>query len=324
MAWAVWITGLPGSGKSTVARRVAEALAAEGVTVEVLELDEIRQVLTPEPTYTDAEREVVYRALVYMAKLLTGAGRPVLIDATAHRRAWRELARRLIPAFAEARLVCPIDVCAERERHRRGGHAPRDIYARAGRPGSTVPGVDLPYEASPDAELVLDTHGRDLGAVVRDVVDLARRLDRSAPSATRHAHKETRMHVKEWMSASPITVTPDTPMYEARRLMQEKQVRHLPVTDRDRLVGILTDRDIRLNLPSPATSLSVWEINYLLARLTVGEVMTRGVVTIAPDRPAEEAARLMLERRIGALPVVEDGRLVGIITETDLLRAWLP
>lgn len=180
MAWAIWITGLPGSGKSTIARRVADELAAEGVAVKVLELDEIRKVLTPEPTYTDAEREVVYRALVYMAKLLTEAGVPVLIDATAHRRAWRDLARRLIPAFAEVRLVCPLEVCAERERSRRGGYAPRDIYARAGRPGATVPGVDLPYEASPGAELVLDTYGRGVDAVVREVVELARRLDRPA------------------------------------------------------------------------------------------------------------------------------------------------
>lgn len=180
VAWAIWITGLPGSGKSTVARQVADALSAEGVAVTVLELDEIRQVLTPQPTYTDAEREVVYRALVYMAKLLTEAGVPVLIDATAHRRAWRDLARRLIPAFAEVRLVCPIDVCAERERSRHGSHAPRDIYARAGRPGATVPGVYRPYEESSGAELVLDTHERELYAVVREVVALARRLGRLA------------------------------------------------------------------------------------------------------------------------------------------------
>lgn len=132
------------------------------------------------------------------------------------------------------------------------------------------------------------------------------------------------MRVKEWMSSSPITVPPSTPVFEARRLMQEKQIRHLPVTEQEQLVGIVTDRDIRLNLPSPATSLSIWEINYLLARLTVGEVMTKPVVTIEPDRPVEDAARLMLERRIGALPVVENGRVVGILTETDLLRAWLP
>ncbi len=131
------------------------------------------------------------------------------------------------------------------------------------------------------------------------------------------------MQVREYMNRTPITVTPGTPMFDARQLMRRRQIRHLPVIDGDRLVGILTDRDIRLNLPSPATSLTVWEINYLLAKLTVGEIMTKGVITIEPDRPVEDAARVMLEHRIGALPVVEDGHLVGIITETDLLRAWV-
>jgi len=104
--------------------------------------------------------------------------------------------------------------------------------------------------------------------------------------------------------------------------MQRKRIRHLLVMEEERLMGIVTDRDIRLNLPSPATSLSIWEINYLLTKLTVGQVMTRSVITIAPDRPVAEAAQAMLERKIGALPVTEGRRVVGIITETDLLRAF--
>ncbi|HEX7128181.1 MAG TPA: CBS domain-containing protein, partial [Thermodesulfobacteriota bacterium] len=116
---------------------------------------------------------------------------------------------------------------------------------------------------------------------------------------------------------------PGTPVSEAKQVMERRRIRHLPVVEGDRLVGIVTDRDIRLNLPSPATSLSVWEINYLLARLTVGEVMTKRPITIEPDREATDAAKLMLEHRIGALPVVENGALVGIVTETDLLRAWV-
>lgn len=132
------------------------------------------------------------------------------------------------------------------------------------------------------------------------------------------------MRVNQWMSGSPVTVSPSTPVHEARQLMERRRIRHLPVVDGGRLVGIVTDRDVRLNLPSPATSLSIWEVNYLLAKLTVGEVMTKRVITVEPDRPVEEAARLMLEHRIGALPVTEGGRLVGIITETDLLRAWVP
>lgn len=134
---------------------------------------------------------------------------------------------------------------------------------------------------------------------------------------------ETGMRVREWMSASPITVPPSLSVPEARELMQRRLIRHLPVVEGERLIGIVTDWDIRLSLPPSMGPLTVWEINTRLARLTVGEVMTREVLTIAPDRPLEEAARVMLEHRIGALPVVEQGRLLGILTETDLLRAFV-
>jgi len=125
------------------------------------------------------------------------------------------------------------------------------------------------------------------------------------------------------MTATPITTGPDTPVLEARQLMLGKRIRHLLITDGPKLVGIVTDRDIRLNLPSPATSLSVWEVNYLLARLTVASVMTKALVTVSPDRDSRDVAVLMLDHKIGALPVVDGGRLVGIITETDLLRAFV-
>ena len=131
------------------------------------------------------------------------------------------------------------------------------------------------------------------------------------------------MRVRELMTGAPITVSPATDVVEARKRMIAERIRHLIVLEGTELVGIVTDRDIRLNLPSQATSLSVWEVNYLLARLTVGTVMTKGVIVIGPDREAYDAARLMLEHKIGALPVVDGGRLVGIITETDILRAFV-
>jgi acetoin utilization protein AcuB len=131
------------------------------------------------------------------------------------------------------------------------------------------------------------------------------------------------MKVRDLMTARPITADPQTPVLEARQVMLGKRIRHLLVTDGPQLVGIVTDRDIRLNLPSPATSLSVWEINYLLARLTVASVMTKKVVTVSPGQDPRDAAALMLDHRIGALPVVDGGQLVGIITETDLLRAFV-
>ena len=130
-------------------------------------------------------------------------------------------------------------------------------------------------------------------------------------------------YVRDLMTADPLTVSPDMPVFEARQRMLRERFRHLLVTDGGRLVGIVTDRDIRLNLPSHATSLSVWEMNYLLARLTVEQVMTRTLITVGPERPAGEAARTMLDHKIGCLPVVDGGRLVGILTETDLLRAFV-
>jgi acetoin utilization protein AcuB len=131
------------------------------------------------------------------------------------------------------------------------------------------------------------------------------------------------MNVRDLMTTSPITVGPETPVVDARQLMIDKRFRHVLIADGPKLLGIVTDRDIRLNLPSPATSLSVWEINYLLARLTVASVMTKSLVTVSPRQDTREAALLMLDHKIGALPVVDGGLLVGIITETDLLRAYV-
>ena len=133
---------------------------------------------------------------------------------------------------------------------------------------------------------------------------------------------EKRMRVKDLMSGPPITVGPSTLLLDARRLMQEQRIRHLLVVDDARLVGILTDRDIRLNLPSPATTLSVWELNYLLARMTVADVMKKSVIVVEPMRDAGEAASIILGEKIGALPVVDEGQLVGIVTESDFVRAF--
>jgi acetoin utilization protein AcuB len=130
------------------------------------------------------------------------------------------------------------------------------------------------------------------------------------------------MRVKDLRTRAVVTLEPEASVVEARRLMQEKRIRHLPVVDAGRhILGMVTDRDIRFNLASPAATLSVWELNYLLAKLTVGDVMTRTVIVVEPDRDAREAARLLIAEQIRALPVVENGLLVGIGTETDFLRA---
>jgi acetoin utilization protein AcuB len=125
------------------------------------------------------------------------------------------------------------------------------------------------------------------------------------------------------MTPEPVTITPGTSVSEAQTLMKKRGIRHLPVVENGRLVGIFSDRDLRTVSPSPATSLSAWEISYLLTKLTVGEVMTHFVMTVAPDCLVTEAAGLMLGHKIGALPVVDAQCVVGILTRTDVLRALL-
>ena len=170
MAWVAWLTGLPGSGKSSVAREAAHRLGASGIRVRVLELDEIRRIVTPRPTYSAEEREVVYRTLAYMALLLYNEGVNVIVDATAHRRRFRDLARSLIPAFAEIYLSASLDRCRERAGDRRESFAPADVYGQAGREGSTVPGVDEAYEVPLDPELLLDTERIEVGEAAERLV----------------------------------------------------------------------------------------------------------------------------------------------------------
>jgi CBS domain-containing protein len=129
------------------------------------------------------------------------------------------------------------------------------------------------------------------------------------------------MRIKDWMTSAPLTVSPATPVAKAHDLMLHRRIRHLPVVDDGRLVGIVTDRDIRTVLPSPATSFAVGEIRFLLDKLKVGEVMTRSVITVSPEERLSEAVRLMLDNKFGSVPVVDGGLLVGIVTELDLLRA---
>jgi protein-L-isoaspartate(D-aspartate) O-methyltransferase len=174
MSWAVWITGPPGSGKSVIARAMAETLHAGGEDVHVLELDAIRRVITPAATYTDAEREAVYRALIYIGACLVDAGIPVIFDATAHRRAWRDLARATLPRFAEVQLLCPLEVCRRREAARPRGAAPAGIYARATRTGARVPGVNVEYELALAPELRVDTIAQTADAAAAAIVDMIR------------------------------------------------------------------------------------------------------------------------------------------------------
>ncbi len=131
------------------------------------------------------------------------------------------------------------------------------------------------------------------------------------------------MLVRDRMTAPAITVDPKTPIYDALALMKEKRIRRFPVVKGRRLVGIVTWTDLMRASPSPATSLSVWEIPYLLMKAPVAEVMTRTVITVSPTATVEEAAVVMRRQKIGGLPVVENGTVVGVITESDIFDAFI-
>jgi CBS domain-containing protein len=127
--------------------------------------------------------------------------------------------------------------------------------------------------------------------------------------------------VKDRMSHPVLTVQPDTPVSDAYELMTSKAIRRLPVVENDKLVGIVTLGDLREARPSSSMSVSIYELNYLISKLTVGEVMSHGPYTVTPDTPVQEAIRLMLDRKVSGLPVVDDRmRVVGIITESDVFK----
>ncbi len=130
------------------------------------------------------------------------------------------------------------------------------------------------------------------------------------------------MLVKELMTKNPITVDPETSVLQAWSLMQDRQVDTLPVLEEGRLVGVVNDPDLRLALPSPATSLEAHEINYLLDTMPVADLMAKPAATTAPTVPLEEAARILLRPGVQALPVLEDDRLVGILTRFDVLQTF--
>ena len=132
------------------------------------------------------------------------------------------------------------------------------------------------------------------------------------------------MLIKDRMTKLPLTISEDESLADTHRYMQEQDVRHLPVMNKaGNMVGLVAESDLLKPQPSAATSLSTWEIHYLLDRIKVKDVMIREVITTTEDCPIEEAAQLMLEHKIGCLPVVRKGQLVGMITETDLFRVFL-
>jgi adenylylsulfate kinase len=155
--FAVWLTGLPASGKSSIAKTLKIRLAAISADCEVIESDALREILTPQPRYDDEERDLFYRQVVYIGELLIRHGVAVIFDATANRRIYRERARRQIPKFFEVYVSCPLEVCIARD--------PKGIYRTAAKSGR-VPGVQADYEPPRHPELVVrgDTEAADSAA----------------------------------------------------------------------------------------------------------------------------------------------------------------
>lgn len=157
--WCVWITGLPGSGKSAISEVLIKLLNQKGIRVQLLSSDSLRRALTPQPTYSVEERDMVYATIVYIAEILTQNGVNVVIDATGNLRKYRDNARNRVQKFIEVYLDCPLDICMQREANRTNTrHAPTQIYSRAlvGR-APTVPGIGQPYEPPLNPEITINT-----------------------------------------------------------------------------------------------------------------------------------------------------------------------
>ena len=129
------------------------------------------------------------------------------------------------------------------------------------------------------------------------------------------------MFVRNFMTKDPITVSLDATLPSTADLMKQHNLKRLPVMDQDKLVGIITEKDVAKALPSPATTLSKYEINYLTEKIRVKDVMTKAVISVSPDTTVEEATMIMHEEDVGCLPVLENGKLVGIITERNIYNA---
>jgi len=176
--WCVWVTGLPGSGKSTIAERLLKKLRSLNVHVQIVSSDMLRKVMTPKPTYSEEERDAVYATLVFIARLLTQNGVNVIIDATGNRRRYRDHARKEISNFIEAFVRCPLEICIQRETKRKDfAYAPKGIYKKAFTGESmTVPGVGVPYEEPENPEVTVDSDKLDADQCAQKILETLFRL----------------------------------------------------------------------------------------------------------------------------------------------------
>lgn len=171
--WTLWLTGLPGSGKSAIAKRLRSKLHVRGVHSQILSTDELRKVMTPNPTYSEDERERVYSTIIYIASIFNQNGINVIIDGTGNRRKFREFARRTLKKFALVYVRCPLEISIGREERRRirTSGAPSGIYAKAidGR-SKTVPGINVPYEEPTDAEVTVNSNSMGASECAEEIL----------------------------------------------------------------------------------------------------------------------------------------------------------
>lgn len=167
MVFALWLTGLPGSGKSAIAKEIKNLVK----DVTILRLDEIRKGITPKPEYTEEERDEVYEALVTMAVMLSKEGKNVIIDATGHRRKWRENARKRIKNFYEVWVRCPLEVCMKREAGRKDNPTTANLYKKTLRGEiKNLPGLGVPYEEPEKPDMVIDSDKVSAGKAAESIV----------------------------------------------------------------------------------------------------------------------------------------------------------
>lgn len=186
MPSAIWITGLPGSGKSTIAKGLLRKLENEGVQVTLLRLDEIREKYVPQPKYTEEERDYVYGKLLEEGLSLIKAGKNIIFDATAHRYRWRDNARKNIKNFAEIYVRCDLDICIKREEERKEGFIMAELYKKALRRKKTgkiyeglgeVVGVDVPYEESKNVEVIVNSEKLTAEEAAEDIYNELKRRE---------------------------------------------------------------------------------------------------------------------------------------------------
>ena len=159
-SWTLWLTGLPGSGKSAIAKRLQSKLNSRGIHSQILSTGNLRKVMTPKPIYTEEEREIVYATVVYIASILNQNRINVIIDGTGNRSKYRELAQKTLKKFALVYVKCPLEISIEREAKRvKENNSPTEIYKKAfnGR-STTVPGINVPYEEPIDAKVIVDSN----------------------------------------------------------------------------------------------------------------------------------------------------------------------